>query len=236
MPFNSRAFKQFSNQWDFTVTTSSPRYPQSNGLVERNVKTIKSLFRKAREGGNDEQMVLLEFRNTQITGMDKSPSELIMSRRLRSNLPMTGKMLKPAVPENIRTKLNHRQQRQKSIYDRTAKLLPKLKTGDAVRYQKGHVWKPAVVVGKHSSPRSYKIMTDTGTTLRRNRRHLRRTREAPPPALLDFDDFLCDDDTPPLGSESPANDSPVVPQVTGPTESRTRSGRIVRPPLRFRDD
>ena len=236
MPFNSRAFKQFSNQWDFTVTTSSPRYPQSNGLVERHVQTIKSLFRKAREGGNDEQMVLLEFRNTPITGMDKSPSELLMSRRLRSNLPMTGKMLKPAIPENIRTKLNHRQQRQKSIYDRTAKLLLKLKTGDAVRYQKGHVWKPAVVVGKHSSPRSYNIMTDTGTTLRRNRRHLRRTREAPPPALLDFDDFLCDDDTPPLGSESPANDSPVVPQVTGPTESRTRSGRIVRPPLRFRDD
>ena len=67
-------------------------------------------------------------------------------------------------------------------------------------------------------------MTDTGATLRRNKRHLKRTREAPPPALLDFDDFLCDDDTPPLGSESPVNDPPVVPQATGPTERCTRSG------------
>ena len=132
IPFNSRAFKQFSG--DFTLTKSSPQYPQSNGLVERHVQTIKSLFRKAREGGNDEQIVLLEFHNTPTTGIDKSPSELLMSRRLRSSLPMTGKMLKPAVLKNISTKLNHRQQRQKSIYDRTAKLLPKLKPGDTVRY------------------------------------------------------------------------------------------------------
>ena len=76
---NSRAFKQFSNQWDFTLTTFSPQYTQSNGLAECHLQTIKSLFRKAHEGGNDEQMVLLEFRNTPITGMDKSPSELLMS-------------------------------------------------------------------------------------------------------------------------------------------------------------
>ena len=68
--------------------------------------------------------------------MDKSPSELLISRRLRTSLPMTGKMLKPAIPENISTKLNHQWQRQKSIYDRTVKLQPKLKPGGTVRYQK----------------------------------------------------------------------------------------------------
>lgn len=51
MPFNSRVFKQFATHWDFKVITSSPQYPQSNGLVERNVQTIKLLLRKAREGG-----------------------------------------------------------------------------------------------------------------------------------------------------------------------------------------
>ena len=79
-------------------------------------------------------------------------------------------------------------------------------------------------------------MTDTGATLRRNRRHLRRTREAPPQAMLDFDDFLCDNDTSALGSEFLVADPPVVPQATRLTERRTRSGRIVRQPVRFRDD
>ena len=145
-------------------------------------------------------------------------------------------MLNPAVLKNISTKLNHRQQRQKSIYNRTAKLLPKLKPGDTVRYQKGHVWKPAVVVGEHFSPHPYNIMTDTGATLRGNRCHLRKVRETPPQAMLDFDDFSCDDDTSALGSGPPVANPPVVPQATGLTERCTRSSRIVRQPLWFRGD
>ena len=41
-----------------------------------------------------------------------------------------------------------------------------------------------MVVDKLSNPRSYNIRTDTGTILRRKRRHLRITSEVPPgPAL-----------------------------------------------------
>ena len=58
-----------------------------------------------------------------------------------------------------------------------------------------------MVVGEYSSPCLYNIMTDTGTTLRRNRRHLRKTREAPPQILLDFNNFSCDDDIPTLGTQ-----------------------------------
>ena len=46
------------------MVISSPKYPQSNGLAERNVQTIKKLLKKAREGGNDEELALLELRNT----------------------------------------------------------------------------------------------------------------------------------------------------------------------------
>ena len=46
MPFNSAEFREFLQQWHFTISTSSPNYPQSNGLVERHVQTIKRLFRK----------------------------------------------------------------------------------------------------------------------------------------------------------------------------------------------
>ena len=82
MPFNSKTFHEFSKKWNFKVVTSSPKYPQSNGLAERNVQTIKKLLKKAKEGENDEELALLELRNTPITGMSYSPAQLLMNRRL----------------------------------------------------------------------------------------------------------------------------------------------------------
>ena len=69
VPFNSRCFKEFAKEWHFNLITSSPRYPQSNGLVERNVQTVKNLFKKAKESGCDPELALLEFRNSTITGL-----------------------------------------------------------------------------------------------------------------------------------------------------------------------
>ena len=82
MPFNSKEFHEFGKKWNFKVVTSSPKYPQLNGLAERNVQTIKKLLKKAREGGSDEELALLELRNTPITGMSCSPAQLLMNRRL----------------------------------------------------------------------------------------------------------------------------------------------------------
>lgn len=36
-PFSSNEFKSFLIDWDITYQSSSPYYPQSNGLVERTV-------------------------------------------------------------------------------------------------------------------------------------------------------------------------------------------------------
>ena len=64
MPFSSKSFRQFARDWGFAVCTSSPRYPQSNGMSERAIQTIKNLLRKAFEDGNDPYIALLEYRNT----------------------------------------------------------------------------------------------------------------------------------------------------------------------------
>ena len=45
--YSSTLFKQFSREWRFKHYTSSPRYPQSNGLAERCIQAIKSTMRKA---------------------------------------------------------------------------------------------------------------------------------------------------------------------------------------------
>ena len=126
IPFNSKTFKQFARKWDFSVVTSSPNYPQSNGLAERNVQTIKNLLKKVKEGMKDEQLALPEFRNTPISGLQESPAQLLMSRRLRSTLPMTvpWPLLQLHVSANVKGKLKQRQSTQKKHYDKTAKNLP----------------------------------------------------------------------------------------------------------------
>ena len=237
MPFNSKEFKAFAKSWNFQTVTSSPTYPKSNGLVERNVQTIKRLFKKAHGEGKDEEMALLEFHNTPITGLDVSPAQLLMSRHLRSGLPITVTTLQPFVNEGVREKLKQRQQQQKYRYDKQAKPLSNLQPKDVVRYQTGRTWKPAIVISNHSSPRSYNIQTSQGTILRRNRYHLKPTKETFSPCD-DTDDYLDDEidnnastPDPQLSNEAPQSNEP--PQ-TG--ERRSRYGRVIRPPVRYRDD
>ena len=44
--FDCAEFTHFAKQWDVKLVTSSPRYPQSNGEVERAVQTINNILKK----------------------------------------------------------------------------------------------------------------------------------------------------------------------------------------------
>ena len=65
MPYSSTEFRQFAREWQFKSTTSSPTYPQSNGLSEKAVQTMKRILKKS----EDPYMALLEYRNTPVIGM-----------------------------------------------------------------------------------------------------------------------------------------------------------------------
>ena len=45
MPFGSGEFRKFAKDWNFQLSTSSPRYPQSNGQAEKYVGILKMLLR-----------------------------------------------------------------------------------------------------------------------------------------------------------------------------------------------
>ena len=62
--FTSEQFKSFTTTWEFTHTTSSPYYPQSNGKAEQAVKMAKTLLKKAKKSKSDPYLALLDFRNT----------------------------------------------------------------------------------------------------------------------------------------------------------------------------
>ena len=85
--FDCFAFKQFAQSWGFQHTTSSPYYPQSNGLAESSVKRAKLLLEKTKREGSDLYRNLLNIRNVPTDPQLGSPSQRLMSRRLRTTSP-----------------------------------------------------------------------------------------------------------------------------------------------------
>ena len=176
VPYNSREFDNFAKSYGFSVNTSSPRYPQSNGMSEMGVKISKRILKKC----NDPHLGLLEYLNTPITGMSYSPAQMLMSRTTRSIMPTSNHLLQPvvakdAISQNVKNKV-----KQKYYFDRNAKVLPTLKKDDNVRIHKDGVWKRAVVTEMASAPQSFHVLTERGNILRRNRRDLLKTMETEP--------------------------------------------------------
>ena len=220
--YTSKEFTKFATDWDFKHNTSSPRYPQSNGLAEKYVQITKRLIEKARKDGRDPFLSLLEYRNTPID-KEASPAQLLMSRRLRSVLPITYSQLHPMVqdPARVKEEREYKQSQQKRQYDKTARILPTLTAGDNVwmRDLNGR-WKPAVVVRKDKSPRSYTLRSKDGQQYRRNRRHIRKTK-GNAPFEIDVPDNVTE--TPKSAQGMPAN------VTTDEGFYVTRSGRRVKP-------
>ena len=173
IPFNSYLFKKFCAEWDMQITFSSPRYPQSNGLAESGVKIVKNILSKSQDAGHDPFVALLEYRNTPIPGIGYSPAQLLFSRSLRTKLPTTESALRSVIPKQVKRKLETRQMRQKAIYDRTARAVPKIRTGDKtnVRTAAEGSWNRPMEVRAEVAPRCFLVGDEHGTLIR-NRRHL----------------------------------------------------------------
>ena len=92
--YASEAFAKFAHEYQFEHVTSSPYHPQSNGEAEHPVQTVKRLLKK--EG--DPYLAMLSYRATPLY-CGYSPSELLMARKIRTNIPMTLEQLKPKVPD-----------------------------------------------------------------------------------------------------------------------------------------
>ena len=166
--YSSREFGKFAENYGFKHTTSSPRFPQSNGEAERGVQTIKNLLKKS----DDPYLALLKYRSTPLPNSNYSPAELLMSRKLRTNLPILNHDLKPKVPSysKLKTSEYSRREQLKKNFDQRhkAKTLTPLREGVTV-------WIPdhncmGKVINK-VGPRSYQVKTKFGL-LRRNRCHI----------------------------------------------------------------
>jgi transposase InsO family protein len=121
--FACASFRDFAKEWDFIHTTSSPRYPQSNGEAERFVQTVNDMFMKAEHGNSDIYVSLKEYRASPIDGVRLS--QLLMNRQLKTKLPVSSELLKPEVVKSKQKELVERQKSQKFYYEKKSKPLPK---------------------------------------------------------------------------------------------------------------
>ena len=183
-PFNSLKFDNFALLYEFEHLTSSPRYPQSNGKAESAVKIAGSLIKRAHKAGADVHLALLDYYNTPTEGMESSPAQRLYSRRTKTLLPTSSRLLRPEIQQNVHKRILQKKMKYQHYYNTATKELDPLLSGELVRIQDRN-WQRGTVA-KQCDIRSYEVRTEDGGRYRRNRRFLRRTNEQPPKLPTDI--------------------------------------------------
>ena len=95
------------------------------------------MLKKCHETHSDPYVALLHYRTTR-KGNINSPPELLMSRKLKTKLPVLNENLKPVnvdLDEHNR-KIKLQQNKTRNYYDKNAKTLPTLTDGQNIFYKK----------------------------------------------------------------------------------------------------
>jgi len=234
--YASSEFEHFARTWGFTHVTSSPRHPMSNGEAERAVQTAKNILKKNLKG--DINRALLAYRSAPLQN-GLSPSEILMNRHLRTTLPVLGRNLQPAVTDLQKLADKEATYREKYSQNHDSRFrtiqMPVLEPGDQVFIKDQNRYG---TVDKHlTRPRSYRVTTDSGTSIQRNRKLLVHTGTqrddhiSRPLITQDAQPMAGPHDSPrsvEVTSALPVTDNPVAPHTT-------KCGRAVKMPLRYKD-
>ena len=148
----TEVFTNLLREYNVNHITSSPQYPQSNGLAKKYVQIVKNLFYKAKEEGKDLFKCLMVYHNTPLSNSLQSLIQILSSRSARSVLPMSNAAIKQLRLdcEDLRSKYKNEHLPSHDFY-----------TDQAVMYQDltNKQWYPATITRLCKEPRSYIITT-----------------------------------------------------------------------------
>ena len=173
--FTSEEFRQFCAKYNIQLHIVSPHYQRANGMAERAIQTVKKLWRK----GADKYLAILDYNTTPLESLNKSPAQILMSRRPRNLLPVISKTLVPSLvnPAEVKNHAQESKEKQKKYHDSLPnQTLTQLYPGQEVRVAPmpgTREWFPAVVREKRGD-RTYQVENrQTKQKYTRNRVHLR---------------------------------------------------------------
>ena len=170
--YDCKEMKEFAESYAFKHVTSSPYHPQSNGLAERMVKTVKQLLKNS----PDPYKALMSYRATPLPAYGLSPAELLMGRRIRTDMPQLPRTFVPEWKylQHFKEIDKRQKEKQKRDFDRRhrVKTLPVLPPDTSVWVDTPNGQVSGRIVEQTGEPRSYRVDVPSGE-VRRNREQLR---------------------------------------------------------------
>ena len=160
--YTVEAFSNLMKEYVVNHITSSPHYPQSNGLVEKFILIVKNLFHKVTDEGADIDKYLMIYCNTPLASTCKSPMQILQQRSARWQLPMSNAARRRLgiVAEQQPSKNQHLPSHEFHIGQDVMCQSPITKR-----------WFPVKIKALCPEPRSYQIETPEGITYRRTQNH-----------------------------------------------------------------
>lgn len=194
--FMSHLFQSFLAYWGVHHRLSSAYFPQSNGRAELAVKMGKRIIADCTHPSgtldtDTASKAIMQYRNTPLTSIGKSPAQILFGRMLRDHIPAHKTQYEPH-PQWLLTKDDRREAtlnrdvKLQKRYNSSARNLRPLKLGEKVRVQNQgsnnpKLWEQIGTIIKVLPFRKYNVLLDnTQSTTIRNRRFLRPLNTARP--------------------------------------------------------
>ena len=221
------ATQSFLKQWGCRHRLSSAYFPHSNLRAEQGVKLAKRLIMdntdKSGSLDNDRfARALLNYRNTPLRDIGRSPAQIVTGHQLRDHLPANPKSYRPSkewllTKEQREVALAKRYTRQEEVWSEHTRDLPKLPIGSLVRVQnqtgnKPKRWDRTGLIVDTLPHQQYKVRMDgSGEVSLRNRRFLRKI--TPIQTLISAEGMAATPASPQATSDSvPGSRSPPAPR------------------------